>query len=583
MQGTAGIVLLNSLLPKDTQLPTNREIGKKEFMATMRKFAQKHPQLYKERIHQIVALAEKMAFYLGSNVGMSDLAYNEKALNRTIKRVEKQVGKAKSDDERRKILVRAFEQAIKDLEQYVPSQSEMLQQVRSSARGKPAQLARMAVSPFYAVDMSERPKPIFIKSNFIKGLNPSEYFHIASQGRLASVKTANATAEPGEFGKVLVANTDEMVVTMRDCGTKNGICMDPKDHHIVGRFEAGTNKLIDEAYWKQLKNSKRSCVKVRSPVTCEAPRGVCAMCYGLKPNGKLPDIGDEVGIIAAQAIGEPLTQMVLGTKHSVKAKEESSTLSGMKGFKTIVNSPDKFTGKATVAPLSGRVVRIDKAPQGGHYVYIGSDKNRVYVDDGVKVAVKQGDFVYKGEPISSGVVTVKDVLKHLGVGAARKHEADLLHSTFLNSAGRDLDKRHFEVVARGHLDVGKTEDGELTGVNAMLKHYPHYKKRALLTADVIGKYLGENVDIFIKGTLIDDYIYELMKRKGIHTIYITDEKPPVKPVYKTLVMRPNFGRNLFGRLNYRYLKKAISEEIKTGHGFADKDIISGRERHTAHR
>ena len=307
------------------------------------------------------------------------------------------------------------------------------------------------------------------------------------------------------------------------------------------------------------------------------------MCYGLKPNGKLPDIGDEVGIIAAQSIGEPLTQMVLSTKHSVKAKDRDSGLTGMKGFKTIVNSPDKFAGKATVAPVSGRVIRIDKAPQGGHYVYIGSDKNKVYVDDSVQLSVKQGDFVYKGQSLSSGLVTVKDVMKHLGVGAARKHEADLLHQTFLDSAGRDLDKRHFEIVARGHLDVGETEDGELTGINAMLKSYPSSKKKVLLTPDVIGKYLGQNVDIFIKGTLIDDYIYELMKRKGIHNIYVTDQKPPVKPVYKTLVMRPTFGRNLFGRLNYRYLKKALADEVTLGKGFEDKEIISGRERHTAHR
>lgn len=583
MKGTAGIVLLNSVLPKDVQLPTDREIGKREFMHTMRRFAEKHPQLYKERVHEIVALAEKMAYHLGSNVGMRDLAYNEKLLDRTIRSVEQRIKKAKSDDEKRKILIRAFDKAIKDLEKYVPSDNEMLQQVQSSSRGKPAQLARMAVSPFYAVGMDERPKPVMIKNNFIKGLKPSEYFHVASQGRLASVKTANATAEPGEFGKVLVANADDMVITMRDCGTKNGICMDPKDHHIVGRYEAGTNKLIDEAYWKRLKNSGKSCVRVRSPITCEAPRGVCAMCYGLKPNGKLPDIGDEVGIIAAQSIGEPLTQMVLSTKHSVKAKDDDSGLTGMKGFKTIVNSPDKFAGKASVSPVSGRVIRIDKAPQGGHYVYIGSDKNKVYVDDSVVLAVKQGDFVYKGQALSSGLVTVKDVMKHLGVGAARKHEADLLHRTFLDSAGRDLDKRHFEIVARGHLDVGKTEDGELTGVNAMLKNYPHYKKKVLLTPDVIGKYLGDNVDIFIKGTLIDDYIYELMKRKGVRNIYVTDQKPPVKPVYKTLVMRPNFGRNLFGRLNYRYLKKALADEIKFGKGFEDKDIISGRERHTAHR
>jgi len=584
MVATAGVILLNSLMPKDIQFDPNKPIDKKTYTNKLKKFAEKYPELYKERIHKITALAEKMAYYLGANVGTKDLKVAEKEVEKHIRKIEKEFNKAKTDAQKKKILVKAFNEAQKNIKNIDDDDNEMLTQLKSSARGKPAQLARMSWAPFYAVGMDQTPKPIMIKNNFIKGLNTQEYFAVASQGRFSAVQTANATSEPGEFGKVLVANTDDQVITMHDCGTKNGICMSPMDHHIVGRYEAGTNRLIDERYWKELKNKKVKCVRVRSPITCEAPRGICAMCYGLKSNGRLPAIGEEVGIEAAQSVGEPLIQMVLSTKHSVGAKDgDDNQLQGMEGFKIVVNSPTNFKQKAAVAPVSGRVIRIDKAPQGGYFVYINSDKTKVYVQEDKKLKVKQGDFVYKGQELSTGVVSVKDKLEHQGVGAARRQEADLLHQTFLNSTGKDLNKKHFEVIARGHLSLAKDNDGELYDVNAALKNYPNYKKKVMVGPDIVGKYLGESVDVFLKGTLIDDYILNMLKLHGVRFVYVTDQKPPVKPVYKTLVMRPNFNRNLFAKLNYRYLQKAITDEVKRGKGFKTDEIVSGREKHTSHR
>jgi len=587
MQGTAGVILLNSLMPKDIQFDPKKPITKKIYTQKLSEFASKYPELYKERIHEITALAEKMAFYLGANVGTKDLKIAEKEVEKHIKEIEKSFNKAKSVKEKKKILMKAFNEAQETIKKMEDPNNEMLLQIKSSARGKPAQFARMSWAPFYAVDMDQTPKPILIKNNFVKGLNPQEYFAVAAQGRFSAVQTANATSEPGEFGKVLVANTDDQVITMKDCGTKNGICMDPQDHHIVGRFEAGTNKLIDEEYWKKLKNDKNiKCVKVRSPITCEAPRGICAMCYGLKPDGRLPSIGEEVGIVAAQSIGEPLTQMVLSTKHSVGAKEEDPhKLQGMEGFKIVVNSPDRFKQKAPVAPRSGIVTKIEASPQGGYLIYIGDAKKPVHVDAGKKILVKKGDYVYKGQQLSEGVASVKDVLQTRGLGAARKHEADLLHETFLNSTGRDLNKKHFEVIARGHLSLGKDELGDIADVNAALKNYPSIKMKKMVSPELAnGKYyLAESVDVFLKGTPIDDFVIKTLQMHNIHQIYVTEQKPPVKPIYKTLVMRPNFNRNLFAKLNYRYLQKAMLDEVKRGKGFKTEDIVSGREKHTAHK
>ena len=586
MTATAGVILLNELMPPDIKFETNKPINKKEYKRKLSEFATKHPELYKENIHAITALAEKMAYYLGSNVSTKDLEVFDKYAKKHVKEVEKKLAKAKTDQEKSKILVSEFNKASKNISNIKDDKNELLLQVKSAARGKPAQLARMSWSPFYAIDMNQNAKPLLIKNNFTKGLNSQEYFNVASQGRFASVQTANATSEPGEFGKILVANADDMVITMHDCGTKNGVCMNPQDHHIVGRFEAGTNKLINDTYWKELKNNKNlKCVKVRSAITCEAKKGLCAMCYGLKADGRLPAIGENVGIVAAQSAGEPLTQMVLSTKHSTGASDkDEDELSGMEGFKTIVDSPDNFKQKAPVAPISGRVIRIDKAPQGGHYIYINSDKNKIYIPHGKELKVKQGDFVSKGQALSSGVVSVKDMVNYVGIGAARQHESDLLHQAFLNSTGNDLNKKHFDVLSRGHLNVAKDDTGDILDLNSALANWNPIKTKKFLSPDLIGKYyLAENVDKFLKGTEITDYIYHQMKLRGVTSIEVTEQKPPVKPIYKTLTMRPNFNRDMFSKLNYRYLNKAITEEVKSGKGFKTKDLTSDREKHTAHK
>jgi len=585
MTATAGVILLNELMPSDLKFNPNEHITKKVYSKKLSLFAEKYPEQYKEKIHEITALAEKMAYYLGANVGSKDLKLPEKVVESHIKKVEKEFKSAKTEAEKKRILVKSFNEAQEHLQKMDLKDNEIMGQVKSSARGKPAQMTRMSWAPYYSVGMDQTPNPVLIKNNFVKGLNAQEYFGVSAQGRYSAVQTANATSEPGEFAKVLVANADNQTITMKDCGTRNGICMSKDDHHIVSRYEAGTNKLIDDVYWKQLKNNKSlKCVRVRSPITCQAGKGICAMCYGLMVNGRLPTIGTEVGITAAQNIGEPTTQMVLSTKHSVGAKDEDdSKLFGMEGFKTVVNSPDLYKQKATLATQSGKITKITPSPQGGYLVYV-NDKP-IHIIAGRKPIVKVGDKVFKGDALSDGIASVKDVMDNIGIGAARQHEAFLMHQTFENTTGKDLNKKHFEVIAKSHLALAKDDLGQIKDYNAALKNYPNIKIKKFVSNDLAnGKYyLAEDADIFLKGTLIDEFIVNKLKMHGISQIEVTEQKPPVKPIYKTMVMRPNFGRDVFAKLNYRYLQKAITDEVKRGEGFKTKDLTSAREKHTAHK
>lgn len=559
MKGPAGIILINNMLPQDVRFPLDRPVDSKVFRQHMQKFAKKYPNMYAQKISQIANIGEKMTFYLGGNVGPKDLEISESARKSLIKNIETKMNKAKTVDAKRAILLNGLKEATNVATLAAGNDNEMVQQVKSGSRGKPVQFARMSVGPIYAVDMNQLPKPNLIKNSFTGGLTSSEYFNVASQGRYSSVQSANATSEPGALGKILIANADAQKITMNDCGTTNGIMMSVDDHNILGRFEAGTNKLIDEGYVRQLKSQGKKKIKVRSPITCQAKKGVCAKCYGLKPDGRLPSVGDNVGIKAAQTIGEILTQMTLSTKHSTMGKENSNKLTGVEGFKTITSTPASFGGAAVVASEAGTVSRVEKAPQGGHFIYVGHKKYTAKPHATVKV--KPGDSVYKGQPMTDGIVTPRQVLENRGIGEARKLESDMLHTLFKDSTGKDLQKKHFELLARGHLSLGQTKTGEIDDISNLNSSYPKHSTTATVGNMIIGKYMAEDKGTIFKGTKIDDIVVKQLKSDGVSTVKVTTEVPSVAPIFKAMEQKPSFSGNLFSKMNYRYISKAIKDEI----------------------
>ncbi len=579
MTGTAGIILINDMLPRDIKFSYSSPVDSKEFKRKMKIFAKKHPAEYAKTISKIAHVGEHMAFYLGANVGPNDLKANSTSTKKLIGQIEKEVNRAGTIDKKRNALLTGFNKAIALTSKIDEDSNEMAQQVKSGSRGKPAQFARMSIGPIYAVDMNQLPKPTLIKNNFTNGLNSQEYFNVSSQGRFSSVQAANATSEPGALGKVLVANTDDQTITMEDCGTRNGAFKNSSDRHILGMFEAGTNKLIDESYFKEL-NKKNNKVKVRTPTTCQAKKGICAKCYGLLPSGKLPGIGDNVGIIAAQTIGEVLTQMTLSTKHSTMGKSGDNEVGGVEGFKAIANSPASFTGSAIVASDNGVVSNIEKAPQGGHYVFIGNKKH--YVKPSSKVIVKKKQSIYKGDALSSGIVTPKQILETRSIGEAREHESGMLHKLFLNSTGKDLQKKHFDIVARGHLSLGMDKHGGVDNHSMLMDKYPRTFLMEQVSNNIMGKYLAEDIGSLSKGLEIDQRVMKRLKNWNMHRIKTTKERPAIKPIFKALDQRPTFSGNLFSKMNYRHLAKAIKDEVlNVKKPSYIKNFSSDRSKHTA--
>lgn len=557
MKGSAGIILLNEYIPSEFQFNEMDTVDSRLFKQHMSKYAKKYPERFSKNIGKIARFGEKMAFSLGANVGPSDLIGDTTKTKKLISSLDKKLSLAKSDSKKRDILLHGLAEATEIAKKISPDNNEMAKQVRSGSRGKPVQFARMSVGPIYAVDMNQLPKTTLIKNNFTNGLSSHEYFNVASQGRFASVQAANATSEPGALGKVIIANTDDIKISMEDCNTTNGVFKSVTDPHILGHYTAGTNSvLITKEFLKKRNAGNR--IKVRTPVTCAASKGVCIKCYGLKANGRLPHVGENVGIVAGQTQSEILTQMTISTKHSTMGKNESDKLTGVDGFKTIANSPESFSRAAVLAEDDGIISAIRKAPQGGTDIVLG--RKKYYLSPSLKPIVKMGDKVSKGDRLSTGIITPKNVVKTRGLLEARQYESDSLHDIFKESTGQDLMKKHFDILARGHISLSKNKYGDTDSFEEHSRNYPKTDSEENVGFSSLGKYIARDVGTITKGIKINNRILNKLNEWGVKRIYVTTEEPKFNPIFKSLEQKPTFSGNLFQKMNYRNISKALIDE-----------------------
>lgn len=191
------------------------------------------------------------------------------------------------------------------------------QSVLSGARGKMPQLKAMVGAPGLYQDHFGGIVPVFARRAFTEGVRPIDYL-ASTFGARTTVTTAKAnTARGGYLGKLAASNTSNLPVTVKDCGTANGIDLSPDDESLTGRVllapvgEYGAGTLINAKIARAIRKEAPAAVLVRSALTCQAENGLCAKCAGAAPGGKLPSIGDSVGITAGQALHEPVIQSAL--------------------------------------------------------------------------------------------------------------------------------------------------------------------------------------------------------------------------------------------------------------------------------
>jgi len=392
-----------------------------------------------------------------------------------------------ADSERRQELIEVWTDTTnlvaEAMKENFPDTNPVWMMVNSGARGNMLQIRQIAGMRGLVANPKGEIIPRPIKSNFREGLSVLEYFISTHGARKGLADTALRTADSGYLTRRLVDVSQDVIIREEDCGTDRGLMKslleENLDTSIASRclaedavaggvtYNAGDSLGVLDV--EAIAATGLEEIKVRSVLTCDSRHGTCAKCYGRSlATGKLVDIGEAVGIIAAQSIGEPGTQLTMRTFHTGGAASDSGDITH--GLPRVVELFEARTpkGQAQIAAATGRI-RIDETDKSKKVIVIpddGSEELEYPVSKRAKLIVEDGQTIQAGEPIQVGKPDPKEVLRIRGPRQVQIHLTDEVQEVY-RSQGVSIHDKHIEVIVRQMLKrVVIVEQGEsafLTG------------------------------------------------------------------------------------------------------------------------
>ncbi len=397
-----------------------------------------------------------------------------------------------TDDERYKKVVTIWKQATEDVtDKLMDSLDEfnpILMMANSGARGSKDQIKQLAGMRGLMTDTNGKTIEIPVKSCFREGLSVLEYFISSHGGRKGLADTALKTADSGYLTRRLVDVSQEVIIKEDDCfastgdavkgvvvsaikGSKGEIIEGLRDR-IAGRFTVKdiinpttgevmvkANEMIDEDMADEIVKVGIEQVEIRSIFTCKSKTGVCAKCYGKNMSNNNPvQIGEAVGIIAAQSIGEPGTQLTMRTFHTGGIASTGDITQGLPRVEELFEAR-RPKHAAIVCEHSG-VVEIEEKDKIIHVIVKpddGSKSEDYTIPFGTGVIVKTGDRVEPGSVLTNGSVYPQDILKTKGIKGVQDYILKEIQSVY-RSQGVDINDKHVEIIVRQMLKKVQVEN-----------------------------------------------------------------------------------------------------------------------------
>ena len=389
-----------------------------------------------------------------------------------------------TEDERYNEVIGIWEKATDDVKVAMKNnfskENPMFMMSDSGARGNLDQLKQIAGMRGLMASTTGKTVEIPIKSSFREGLDALEYFISAHGARKGLSDTALRTADSGYLTRRLVDVSQDIIVREDDCGSTEGLeVYDIKDgnqviekmqERLLGRYplhdiknpETGeiivdTNTLITEDLADKIVSAGIDHVEVRSVYGCRTKHGVCAKCYGMGlASRKEVDIGDTVGIIAAQSIGEPGTQLTMRTIHSGGVAGVADITQGLPRVEELFEAR-KPKGVAIITEIAGKVSIKDDKKRKEVTVTSKDDSKTYLIPFGSKLKVKDGDMLEAGDQITEGSKNPAEVLAIRGPRGVFEYIIGEVQKVYRNQ-GVDINDKHIELIARQMLKKVRVED-----------------------------------------------------------------------------------------------------------------------------
>jgi DNA-directed RNA polymerase subunit beta' len=490
IETSVGRVMFNATLPPDYPF-ANYQIGKSQMSELTDSLIVRYGSTtMAAAIDRIKSLTFRWATRSGITFALHDVAVPP-TKPEILSRYEKEAEKVETqysrglltDDERKQELIEIWMRANDEVTQAMKDNFGPLNAInmmsQSGARGNIEQVRQLAGMRGLVANPQGEIIPRPIKSNFREGLTVLEYFISTHGARKGLADTALRTADSGYLTRRLVDVSQEVIVREIDCGTEKGLRIPGaelrSDHdwdtRVFGRVLAEPVKRerstlvkkdteVDRNVLAQLKEIHPDELVVRSVLTCESRVGVCALCYGTNLSlGRIVDIGEAVGIIAAQSIGEPGTQLTMRTFHTGGVAGVDIT----HGLPRVIELFDARhpKGASDLAEISGSV-HIEEQEKAREIIISGADgeERRYMVPRRVRLRFGEGDEIAAGEQLFEGAADPKEILKIRGINDVQRYLVTEVQSVY-TSQGVTIHDKHIELIVKQMLRrVSVVEPGD---------------------------------------------------------------------------------------------------------------------------
>ena len=508
---TAGRIIFNQNIPQDLgfvdrddpnhvcDYEINMTCGKKELGRIVDRTIRSHGfTVASEVLDNIKSTGYKYSTRGAITISIYDMSVPPKKYE-LIKETEKRIVEIEDEykmgfmtnDERYRAVVAQWEKTTEDVTEALQSSLEELNPIymmaTSGARGSMKQIRQLAGMRGLMANTAGRTIEIPIKSNFREGLSVLEYFISSRGARKGMADTALRTADSGYLTRRLVDVSQEVIIREDDCGvdegiwveeiSENGQVIEKFSERLRGRFpvrditdpETGevlcpAGRMLDEEDAKLLESHGIHRVELRTVLTCRAKSGVCARCYGMNlAAGKPVGTGEAVGIIAAQSIGEPGTQLTMRTFHTGGVAGGDIT-QGLPRVEELFEArkPKKM---ATLAEIGGKL-RFEESHKGSLlniHVVADNGETKMYSVPHTGLKVSDGDVVEKGAALNEGALNPHDVLRTRGASAVHNYLIQEVLRVY-RQQGVDINDKHIEVIVRQMMRKCRVEDAGDTGL-----------------------------------------------------------------------------------------------------------------------
>ncbi|MBQ7354201.1 MAG: DNA-directed RNA polymerase subunit beta' [Clostridia bacterium] len=507
IDATYGRLIFNQAIPQDLgyvdrtdpahllDLEIHFTCGKKQLGDIVDRTIKIHgPEKTAEVLDAIKSMGYKYSTIASISISVSDVDVPD-AKYEIIKQAEKDVevihkhflrGEL-TDEERYAAVISIWEKATKDVVAALQSGFDRYNPIKmmadSGARGNMTQMRQLAGMRGLMFAANGKTMELPVKSNFREGLNILEYFIAARGARKSLSDTALKTADSGYLTRRLVDVSQEVIIREENCGTRRGMLvreikdgndvLEKLSDRLLGRYVIGDvvdpktgevlaedDTMLSEVEVKKIVAAGIEEVNIRTVLECECRYGICSHCYGMDlATTKKVNVGEAVGIIAAQSIGEPGTQLTMRNFHTGGVASASDITQGLPRVEEIFEArrPKKT---AVIAEQSGVISIADsKRARNVTVTNEGTKESTVYpIPYGTHITVAEGDYVSRGDALTEGHMSLADITRINGLDAAYDYIIKEIQKTY-RIQSVEINDKHVEVIARQMTRKCRVEDG----------------------------------------------------------------------------------------------------------------------------